>query len=101
MRTRSAPDRCTCGSTGQPLAGLPRQTRREAAMPEYRRILLHGSVVQVRREGDDLLAGDGRRVAAADLAPLPPGVPTQIITVHLKPPRPVAPFCVAVAGVPT
>src|SRR5258708_23066483 len=84
MRTRSAPDRCTCGSTGQPLAGLPRQPRREAAMPEYRRIVLDGSVVQVRREGDDLLAGDGRRVAAADAVHLPPVVPTKIIAGHLN-----------------
>ena len=34
-------------------------------MAEFRRILLDGAVVQVRREGDDLVAGDGRRVAAA------------------------------------
>src|SRR5258707_13670148 len=87
MRTRSAPDRCTCGSTGQPLAGLPRQTRREAAMPEYRRIVLDGSVVQGRREGDDLLAGDGRRGAAADAGHLPPGVPAQIIPGQLNPPH--------------
>ncbi len=46
-------------------------------MPDYRRIVLDGSVVQVRREGDDLLAGDGRRVAAADAVHLPPVVPTK------------------------
>src|SRR5216683_1740591 len=101
MRTRSAPDRCTCGSTGQPLAGLPRQSRREAAMPEYRRIVLDGSVVQVRREGDDLLAGDGRRVAAADAVHLPPVVPTKIIAVHLNHHSRVAEFGATLPPAPT
>ncbi|MEV6703645.1 FAA hydrolase family protein, partial [Streptomyces sp. NPDC051453] len=31
-------------------------------MPEYRRILLDGAAVQVLREDDELVAGDGRRV---------------------------------------
>src|SRR5258708_8886147 len=91
MRTRSAPDRCTCGSTGQPLAGLPRQARREAAMPEYRPIVLDGSVVQVRREDDDLLAGDRRRVTAGgDPHPPPalgpPDLPGHRTTPHPRPP---------------
>src|SRR5260370_39482161 len=90
MGPGSAPDRCPCGGTGEPLAGLPRQTRREAAMPEYRRILLDGSVVQVRREGDDLLAGDGRRGAASGALPPTPVAPTQIIAGPLKPHPPVA-----------
>jgi 5-oxopent-3-ene-1,2,5-tricarboxylate decarboxylase/2-hydroxyhepta-2,4-diene-1,7-dioate isomerase len=41
-------------------------------MPEYRRILLDGSSVHVRRDGEELVAGDGRRVAAADAVHLPP-----------------------------
>jgi hypothetical protein len=53
-------------------------------MPEYRRILLDGSCVQVRREGTDLVAGDGRRVAAEDAVHLPPVVPTKIVAVHLN-----------------
>jgi len=53
-------------------------------MPEYRRIVLDGSVMQVRRDGDDLVADDGRRVAAADAVHLPPVLPTKIIAVHLN-----------------
>ena len=53
-------------------------------MPEYRRILLDGSCVQVRREGTVLVAGDGRRVAAEDAVHLPPVVPTKIVAVHLN-----------------
>lgn len=53
-------------------------------MPEYRRILLDGACVQVRREGDDLAAPDGRTVAAADAVHLPPVQPTKIIAVHLN-----------------
>jgi 5-oxopent-3-ene-1,2,5-tricarboxylate decarboxylase / 2-hydroxyhepta-2,4-diene-1,7-dioate isomerase len=53
-------------------------------MPEYRRILLDGSAVTVRAEGDDLVAGDGRTVAAADAVHLPPVIPSKIIAVHLN-----------------
>jgi 5-oxopent-3-ene-1,2,5-tricarboxylate decarboxylase / 2-hydroxyhepta-2,4-diene-1,7-dioate isomerase len=35
-------------------------------MSGYRRILLDGACVQVVRDGDELVAGDGRRVAAAE-----------------------------------
>ena len=34
-------------------------------MTEYRRILLDGAAVQVVRDGDHLVAADGRRVPAA------------------------------------
>src|SRR5256885_12776293 len=61
-------------------------------MPEYRRILLDGSSVQVRREGTDLVAGDGRRVAAEDAVHLPPVVPSKIVAVHLNHRSPVAGF---------
>ena len=53
-------------------------------MPEYRRILLDGYPTSTTREGDSLVAGDGRRVAAADAVHLPPVVPTKIICVHLN-----------------
>jgi len=53
-------------------------------MTEYRRILLDGSCVQVVRDADDLVAPDGRRVAAAGAVHLPPVVPTKIIAVHLN-----------------
>jgi 5-oxopent-3-ene-1,2,5-tricarboxylate decarboxylase / 2-hydroxyhepta-2,4-diene-1,7-dioate isomerase len=53
-------------------------------LTEYRRILLDGAAVEVRRDGDDLEAGDGRRVAAAQAVHLPPVAPTKIIAVHLN-----------------
>jgi 5-oxopent-3-ene-1,2,5-tricarboxylate decarboxylase / 2-hydroxyhepta-2,4-diene-1,7-dioate isomerase len=53
-------------------------------MAEYRRILLDGAVVEVRREGENLVAGDGRRVSAADAVHLPPVTPTKIVAVHLN-----------------
>jgi 5-oxopent-3-ene-1,2,5-tricarboxylate decarboxylase / 2-hydroxyhepta-2,4-diene-1,7-dioate isomerase len=51
---------------------------------EYRRILLDGAAVQVIRDGDLLVAGDGRTIAAEDAVHLPPVVPTKIIAVHLN-----------------
>jgi 5-oxopent-3-ene-1,2,5-tricarboxylate decarboxylase / 2-hydroxyhepta-2,4-diene-1,7-dioate isomerase len=53
-------------------------------MAEYRRILLDGQVAQVVRDGDELIAGDGRRIAAEGAVHLPPVVPTKIIAVHLN-----------------
>jgi 5-oxopent-3-ene-1,2,5-tricarboxylate decarboxylase / 2-hydroxyhepta-2,4-diene-1,7-dioate isomerase len=54
------------------------------SVTEYRRILLDGSCVQAVLSGADLVASDGRRVAAADAVHLPPVVPTKIIAVHLN-----------------
>jgi 5-oxopent-3-ene-1,2,5-tricarboxylate decarboxylase/2-hydroxyhepta-2,4-diene-1,7-dioate isomerase len=51
---------------------------------EFRRILLDGYPTQVTRDGDHLVAGDGRRVAIADAMHLPPVEPTKIIAVHLN-----------------
>ncbi|HEX4063930.1 MAG TPA: fumarylacetoacetate hydrolase family protein [Streptosporangiaceae bacterium] len=53
-------------------------------MTEYRRILLDGAVVQVVRDGGELVAGDGRRVPADTATHLPPVVPTKIVAVHLN-----------------
>jgi len=53
-------------------------------LTEYRRILLGGATVEVRRDGEYLVAGDGRRVAAAEAVHLPPVTPTKIIAVHLN-----------------
>jgi 5-oxopent-3-ene-1,2,5-tricarboxylate decarboxylase/2-hydroxyhepta-2,4-diene-1,7-dioate isomerase len=51
---------------------------------EYRRIYLNGSIVQTVRDGDWLVAADGRRVAITDAVHLPPTEPTKIIAVHLN-----------------
>jgi 5-oxopent-3-ene-1,2,5-tricarboxylate decarboxylase/2-hydroxyhepta-2,4-diene-1,7-dioate isomerase len=51
---------------------------------EYRRILLGGAPTAVVVDGDDLVAADGRRVAAADAVHLPPVTPTKIVCVHLN-----------------
>lgn len=53
-------------------------------MRETRRILLDGNAVDVVRDGDNLVAGDGRVVAIADAVHLPPVVPEKIICVHLN-----------------
>jgi len=51
---------------------------------ETRRILLDGNAVDVVREGESLVAGDGRVVAIADAVHLPPVTPQKIICVHLN-----------------
>ncbi|MDO8308779.1 MAG: fumarylacetoacetate hydrolase family protein [Actinomycetota bacterium] len=53
-------------------------------MTEYRRVLLDGSPVLVKRDGDDLVSPDGRVVAIDDAIHLPPCEPTKIIAVHLN-----------------
>jgi 5-oxopent-3-ene-1,2,5-tricarboxylate decarboxylase / 2-hydroxyhepta-2,4-diene-1,7-dioate isomerase len=53
-------------------------------MTETRRILLDGNVVPVTRDGDRLVAGDGRSVSVDDAVHLPPVEPTKIIAVHLN-----------------
>ena len=53
-------------------------------MSEFRRILLDGYPTMVRREGDRLVAGDGRSTPIADGVHLPPVEPTKIICVHLN-----------------
>lgn len=51
---------------------------------EYRRILLDGAAVQMRRHGDTLVAADGREVGVDTALHLPPTEPSKIIAVHLN-----------------
>jgi len=51
---------------------------------EVRRILLDGYPIQVVREGEELVAPDGRRIAIEDAVHLAPSEPTKIIAVHLN-----------------
>ncbi|MFA9432765.1 fumarylacetoacetate hydrolase family protein [Egicoccus sp. AB-alg2] len=51
---------------------------------ETRRILLAGAATTVVREGDELVAGDGRRVPVAQAVHLPPVLPSKILCVHLN-----------------
>lgn len=53
-------------------------------MTEYRRILLDGAAVQVTRDGDTLIAADGRTVTVNDAIHLPPVEPSKIVAVHLN-----------------
>jgi 5-oxopent-3-ene-1,2,5-tricarboxylate decarboxylase/2-hydroxyhepta-2,4-diene-1,7-dioate isomerase len=53
-------------------------------MAEFRRILLDGAVTPVTVDGDELVAGDGRRVKADDAVHLPPSEPSKILCVHLN-----------------
>jgi len=46
--------------------------------------LLDGAVVQTVRDGEHLVAADGRRVAIEDAHHLPPAAPTNIIALHLN-----------------
>jgi 5-oxopent-3-ene-1,2,5-tricarboxylate decarboxylase/2-hydroxyhepta-2,4-diene-1,7-dioate isomerase len=70
-------------------------------MPEYRRILLDGASVQVRRDGDDLVAGDGRRIGTSEAMHLPPVTPSKIIAVHLNHRSRVAEFRATLPAAPT
>ncbi len=51
---------------------------------EFRRILLDGNVVDVVRQGETLLAHDGREIAIDDAIHLPPVTPSKIVCVHLN-----------------
>jgi 5-oxopent-3-ene-1,2,5-tricarboxylate decarboxylase/2-hydroxyhepta-2,4-diene-1,7-dioate isomerase len=70
-------------------------------MPEYRRILLDGASVQVRRDGDDLVAADGRRIRTGEAMHLPPVTPSKIIAVHLNHRSRVAEFRATLPAAPT
>ncbi|MEV0324363.1 fumarylacetoacetate hydrolase family protein [Streptomyces sp. NPDC050658] len=68
---------------------------------EYRRILLDGAAVQVMRDGDELVAADGRRVKAAEAGHLPPVRPSKVVAVHLNHRSRVAEFGVGLPPAPT
>jgi len=68
---------------------------------EYRRILLDGAVVQVRREGDELVAADGRVVGVDEAVHLPPVEPTKIVAVHLNHISRVTEFQISLPSTPT
>lgn len=51
---------------------------------EFRRIEVEGKALEVERQGDLLVAKDGRNFAIQDARHLPPAIPTKIIAVHLN-----------------
>lgn len=51
---------------------------------ETRRILLDGAILEVVRDGDELVAPDGRRIGCDAALHLPPAEPTKIICAHLN-----------------
>lgn len=53
-------------------------------MTEFRRILLNGYPVQTIRDGEMLVAPDGRKIAIENAVHLAPSTPTKIIAVHLN-----------------
>lgn len=68
---------------------------------ETRRILLEGAVTSVVRDGDELIAGDGRRVGVDEAVHLPPVVPSKILCVHLNHTSRVEEFRIDLAPTPT
>jgi 5-oxopent-3-ene-1,2,5-tricarboxylate decarboxylase/2-hydroxyhepta-2,4-diene-1,7-dioate isomerase len=70
-------------------------------LTEFRRILLDGAAVSVRREGEELVAGDGRSVGVDDAVHLPPTEPTKIIAVHLNFASRTNEFMTKLPGAPT
>lgn len=52
-------------------------------MTEFRRILLDGQRLTVRREDNDLITENGDRISIGDATHLPPVEPTKIIATHL------------------
>jgi 5-oxopent-3-ene-1,2,5-tricarboxylate decarboxylase/2-hydroxyhepta-2,4-diene-1,7-dioate isomerase len=74
---------------------------REAELRETRRILLAGAVVEVERQGEELVADDGRRVKVAVAQHLWPVVPSKIICVHLNHVSRVKEFQIKLSATPT
>lgn len=70
-------------------------------MTEYRRILLGGAAVETERDGDYLVARDGRRTAIKDAIHLPPVEPGKIIAVHLNHVSRVHEFQIKLSATPT
>ncbi len=70
-------------------------------MARFSRILLEGSVTTVTADGDDLVAGDGRRIPEADAIYLPPSEPSKILCVHLNHVSRVKEFQIELTKTPT
>jgi 2-keto-4-pentenoate hydratase/2-oxohepta-3-ene-1,7-dioic acid hydratase in catechol pathway len=68
---------------------------------ETRRILLDGLAVPVRRDGDDLVASDGRRVGVDEAQHVSPVEPSKIVCVHLNYESRRAEFGVTLGPAPT
>ena len=68
---------------------------------ETRRIVLDGVPVDALREGDDLVADDGRRLPLDEAVHLPPVQPTKIVCVHLNYESRRAEFGVTLGAAPT
>ena len=68
---------------------------------EYRRIILDGNVVDVVREGETLVAADGRRVDAEGATHLAPVSPTKILCCHLNHVSRVREFGIGLPPAPT
>ncbi len=68
---------------------------------ETRRILLDGAVTTVVRDGEELVAGDGRRVTIDRAVHLPPVTPSKILCVHLNHVSRVEEFGVMLPAAPT
>jgi 5-oxopent-3-ene-1,2,5-tricarboxylate decarboxylase/2-hydroxyhepta-2,4-diene-1,7-dioate isomerase len=62
---------------------------------------LAGAVVEVERQGEELVADDGRRVKIAEANHLPPVVPSKIICVHLNHVSRVKEFQIKLSATPT
>jgi 5-oxopent-3-ene-1,2,5-tricarboxylate decarboxylase/2-hydroxyhepta-2,4-diene-1,7-dioate isomerase len=68
---------------------------------ETRRILLDDVPTAVKREGDELVAPDGRRVPIGSALHLPPCEPTKIVCVHLNHESRVREFLATMPPAPT
>jgi 2-keto-4-pentenoate hydratase/2-oxohepta-3-ene-1,7-dioic acid hydratase in catechol pathway len=68
---------------------------------ETRRILLDGMQTGVTREGDELLAPDGRRLPIDEAVHLPPCEPTKIVCIHLNYESRVKEFLAKLPAAPT
>jgi 5-oxopent-3-ene-1,2,5-tricarboxylate decarboxylase/2-hydroxyhepta-2,4-diene-1,7-dioate isomerase len=68
---------------------------------ETRRILIDGAATLVRRDGDQLVASNGRRVAIDGATHLAPCEPTKILCIHLNYESRVNEFLAALPAAPT
>lgn len=70
-------------------------------MAEYRRILLEGTPVLTQRDGDILVAADGRSIGVEEATHLAPCSPSKIICVHLNYSSRVSEFMTKLPAAPT